>query len=529
LTEAARAIRRFLMRRPPELSQNGLYGIYAVHVALIAQGYPEGHAEVLKIWDQLRLDKPELAAAVEGRLLRTTDPTQLQCSDFGNAERLALRYGEDLRYCYPWRGWLVWDGQRWRQDDTGEVERRAQATVQGMYAEVADTPDRERRERLAKWALVSESDQHLKAMVRQAQSQPGIAIRPDELDRDPWRLNCLDGTLDLRTGELRRHRREDLLTKLVPVAYDANAPCPRWEQFLGEIFAHDQELITFIRRAVGYSLTGDTRERALFICYGLGRNGKSVFLETIAALLGDYAQRTPTRTLMAKHDGAIPNDVAMLKGMRFVHASESGEGKRLDEEFIKDATGEDTIAARFMRAEWFQFKPQFKLWLRTNHRPTIRGTDPAIWDRPRLIPFTRRFDDEEQDKELAAKLRAELPGILAWAVGGCLSWQMHGLGLPKAIKQATDAYREEMDVLGEWLADCCVISPHVTASSGDLYRSYGRWCEANAEKPLTRKPFASRLVERGFVAEKGTHGARFWRGVGLLQPAEESSEKRSAT
>jgi phage/plasmid-associated DNA primase len=275
LIAAARAIRCFLVRRPPDLSQNGLYGPYHIHVALIAQAYAEGHAVVLQVWDQLRKDKPELTAAVEGSLFRTTDPAQLQCTDFGNAERLVLRYGADLHYCYPWKSWLVWDGQRWGRDDTGEVERRAQATVQGLYAEAAAAADPERREKLAKWALASESDAHLKAMVRLAQSQPGIAMRPDAWDRDPWLLNCRNGTVDLRSGAVRRHRREDLLTNICPVAYDRAAECPQWLKFLREIMDGNQALISYLQRAIGYSLTGSVEAQCLFFLYGSGQNGKS--------------------------------------------------------------------------------------------------------------------------------------------------------------------------------------------------------------------------------------------------------------
>jgi putative DNA primase/helicase len=259
------------------------------------------------------------------------------------------------------------------------------------------------------------------------------------------------------------------------------------------------------------------RERALFICYGLGRNGKSTFLEIIAELLGDYAMRTPTRTLMEKHNpDTIPNDVAALRGMRFVHASESGEGKRLDEEFIKDATGRDTLSARFMHAEWFNFRPVFKLWLRTNHKPVIRGTDPAMWDRPRLIPFNARFTGKDDDKTLPEQLRRELPGILRWAVKGCLSWQINGLVTPAAVQQATDEYRQEMDVIGDFLADCCVSLSGASVTSKALLSAYTHWCDVTGEKPLSSsKALAARLQERGYTPEKGTHGVRLWRGIGL--------------
>lgn len=408
-------------------------------------------------------------------------------SDQFNAEVLVAAYGADLRYCFPWGKWLVWTPPRWQVDHTGAVMRRAKQAVKGLAHTIATLDDAATKTYLAH-IKSSLAVTKLKAMLELAASEPGIPILPDELDRDLWVLNVQNGTLDLRTGELHPHRRDTLLTKLTPVAYDPETDCPRWEQFLREIFQDDQNLIRFIQRAVGYSLTGDTRERVLFICYGLGRNGKSTFIETLAEMLGDYAQRTPTRTIMEKRNpDQIPNDVAALKGMRFVHASESGEGQRLDEEFIKDATGRDTLAARFLHGEWFNFRSQFKLWLRTNHKPVIYGTDPAILDRPRLIPFLARFSGTQEDKTLAATLRQELPGILRWAVTGCLSWQINGLGNAKAVDRATKAYQQEMDVIGDFLADCCISSREASVTSKALTAAYAQWCEQNGEKPLNRQ------------------------------------------
>ena len=225
--------------------------------------------------------------------------------------------------------------------------------------------------------------------------------------------------------------------------------------------------------------------------------------------------RTPTDTLLTKRDGNIPNDVARLKGARFVTASESEEGKRLGEAFIKDVTGGDVISARFMRAEWFDFKPECKLWLATNHKPVIRGTDKAIWDRIRLIPFMVSIPEAEQDKQLLAKLRDELPGILRWAIEGCLTWQQQGLGAPSAVQVATEGYREEMDVLGRFIEECCIVQPTATAKSSDLYAAYTKWCERNGEYPVTHKAFSMRLGERGF-GKKHQNTGWWWHGIGLV-------------
>ncbi len=437
-------------------------------------------------------------------------------TDLGNARRLVSSHGGELRYCHPWGKWLAWDGRRWRLDDSGEVIRRAKATISDLYREAATLDDATRKD-LVKHALRSEAGARIRAMVDLAESEPGIPVRPDELDRDPWLLNCENGTIDLRTGRLRPHNPADRITKLAPVAYDPAATCPTWGRFLDRILAGDPELIAFIRRAVGYSLTGDTSERVLLILHGEGRNGKSTLLEVLRAMLGDgYAMHIPTDTLLAKrHEGGIPNDVARLKGARFVSASEADEGRRLAEATIKTLTGGDTLTARFMRAEWFDFKPEFTLWLATNHRPVIRGTDKAIWDRLRLVPFAVRIPEAEQDRQLRDKLLAEAPGILAWAVRGCLEWQRDGLGYPAAVREATEGYRTEQDVLGAFLIDCCVTGTGYQATAKELYAAYSRWCDESNEQPIAKNGFGERLRERGFTDARGTHGQRRWHGVGL--------------
>ena len=332
-------------------------------------------------------------------------------------------------------------------------------------------------------------------------------------------MNVLNGTLDLRTGELRPHRREDLITKLAPVVYDHEARCPLFLAFLDRILAGNADLIAFVQRAVGYSLTGDVQERVLLILWGGGANGKSTLLETLRGMLGDYAMRTPTETLLVKREGAIPNDIARLKGARFVSASEADEGKRLAEAQIKEMTGGDTITARFMRAEFFDFRPEFKLWLATNHKPVIRGTDKAIWDRIRLVPFNVRIPEAEQDKGLGAKLRDELPGILAWAVEGCLAWQRDGLGIAKDVQAATASYRDEMDVVAAFITDVCTVAPGARVQSRVLYEKYKRWCEENGERAVSQKALGEKLRERGLEPRKGSGGARWWHGVEVARVA----------
>ena len=436
-------------------------------------------------------------------------------TDLGNSERFVRDHGANVRYCYPWGRWLFWTGSRWERDDAGRVHKLAKETVRGIYREASDAEDEDRRKALGKHAAASESEAKIRAMLELSKSE--LPISPDELDADPRLLNVLNGTIDLRSGELREHRREDLITKIAPVRYEPDAAAPVWEAFLGRVLP-GEELRAFVQRAVGYSATGDTSEQCMFIDHGSGANGKTTFQEAAAAALGDYAMRAPTEMLMAKRAGGVPNDVARLKGARFVAASETEEGRRLAESLVKDLTGQDTISARFMRAEWFDFKPTHKLWLSTNHKPEIRGTDPAIWRRIRLVPWSVAIPPAEQDRRLAEKLRGELPGILAWIVRGCLEWRREGLKAPDDVRHATAAYRTEMDVLGAFLQECCIVDPGSDVAAKDLYAAYKLWCDENGERAETQRRFGARLTERsGFERYRGgKSGGHRWRGLELL-------------
>ena len=441
-------------------------------------------------------------------------------TDLGNARRLVHRHGRNLRYCWLWRKWLVWDGKRWVKDDTGEVYRLAKETVSSIYQEAAAAPNDEARKELGKHATRSEAGARIKEMVDLARSD--VPVMPDELDASPDLLNTESGTIDLRTGELREHRREDLITKIAPTTYRPDAAAPTWEAFLERVLP-GEELRAFVQRAVGYSATGDTSEQCMFINHGGGANGKSTFQEAIAAALGDYAMRAPTEMLLAKRSDGVPNDVARLKGARFVSASETEEGRRLAESRIKDLTGQDTITARFMKAEWFDFAPTHKLWLSTNHKPEIRGTDAAIWRRIRLVPWAVTIPPAEQDKKLPIAFRHELAGILAWVVHGCLEWRREGLQAPDEVRKATGEYRVEMDVLAGFLVECCELDTGHWEYAKDLYECYKRWCDENGERPEPQRKFGGRLGERGFQRDRGgSRGAGIWRGVRLTEGEKEA-------
>jgi putative DNA primase/helicase len=352
-------------------------------------------------------------------------------------------------------------------------------------------------------------------MISLAESEPGVSVAPDQLDANPWLLNCANGTLDLRTGELRPHRREDLLTKQVPVKYSPDARCQRWLDFLLEIMGGNLRLVAFLQRAVGYSLTGDVGEQVFFLLHGGGANGKSTFLESIKTMMGDYGAQADFGMFLSRRHESIPNDVARLAGARFVSALEAEAGKHLSESLVKSLTGGDTVAARFLYSEFFEYRPQFKLFLAANHKPVIKGTDLAIWRRIRLIPFAVTIPCEKQDKNLSAKLRSELPGILTWAVHGCMAWREHGLDVPGEVTAATESYRSEMDILGSFLAESCVQRPTSTATAKQLYFAYVQWCEGNGEHPLGQRNFGMRLSERGFDRRRGTGNVHIWHGIGL--------------
>ncbi len=323
---------------------------------------------------------------------------------------------------------------------------------------------------------------------------------PGDFARNPWLFNCLNGTINLKTGKLQPHNREDRLTKLAPWKYDPTVQCPHWQDHLNKVMAQNRDMVNFMQPALGYSLTGITDERVMFIEYGEGANGKSLTNDVITLALGDYAARTPTETLLVKiYDGGIPNVVARLNGTRFVNASEVEAGRRLAESQIKDLTGGDKIAARFMRAEWFEFYPLFKIWLSTNHKPVIRGTDNAIWDRIRLIPFTVRFEGKDKipKNELIETFKNEMPGILAWLVQGCLEWQRQGLNPPEKVTDATTDYRSEMDIVGNFILECCLQVKTAECRANALYTRYLQWCEENGDKPMSNKLFGQALTERG--------------------------------
>lgn len=442
---------------------------------------------------------------VEGRLVmgdharvsgeRTSD--SFPRTDAGNAELFARQYGDRLRFDHRRQRWLVWSGHRWSLDADAEVVRLAILASRHRGLAAVRIADFEERKAEAKFAIASENGSRLDAMIKIARGQPPLSDAGDLWDADGWMLGVANGVVDLRTGALRDGRADDRLTLFTDIVYEPEAEAPRWTQFLDEIFGGDEEMVEFIRRAVGYSLTGETREQCMFLCQGTGANGKSVFLAVLQKLAGQYAFNAPFSSFERQQQSSIPNDLAALVGKRVVTSSETNEGTRLNEARIKALTGCDPITARFLHAEFFTFTPVGKYWLAVNHKPVVGDDSVGFWRRVRLIPFLQQFRGSADDKTLQAKLNDELPGILAWAVRGVIAWQAAGLPVPDAVREATDSYREESDPLAQFIDDRCVVGAGLSAGANELYKAYRAWAEdarLAARETLTNKVFGSRMT-----------------------------------
>ncbi len=437
----------------------------------------------------------------------------LPLTDAGNGEAFARAHGHEDRFNHDRGKWVCWNAQIWAEDQTAEVERAALHTVRLRQLAALQIPDTDLRKEHVDWAIRSESNYSIRALLRSAQSIRSLATTAADYDRDPFLLTVKNGTLGLRTGTLRAFDPNDLITKASNVVFDAGATCPRWKLFLNEIFAGDQLVIRFVQRAVGYSMTGNTREQCLFILHGTGANGKSVFLEILVELLGHLAQVTPLSSLLEQDPGPR-NDLARLQGARLVKASESQANAVLDEATVKEITGGDTISARFLFHEFFEFRPQFKIWIATNHLFVIRDTQFSIWRRIRLLEFSQEFSGKNRDPNLREKLQGELSGILTWAVEGCLEWQRFGLGDAPVIESATRAYRQRSDAMGRFLTERCTNQPRDQVPGKELFDAYVDWCGEACERPENNNGFAKALADRG-VRKKRTNKGVVYVGVGL--------------
>ena len=424
-------------------------------------------------------------------------------TDTGNAVRLIELFGEDIRYVYEFKKWIHWNGSRWLFDEDGYMYRLAKKTARSIGAEAANETDENRRRMLLQHALKSENKQQLDSMIQVAKTEKGVTISQSRLDQDKYLLGVLNGVVDLRTGGLIGNNKSSMITKQAGTKFDPNAQCPLWTTFINEVMDGDQDMIDYLQKIVGYSLTGEIKEHKLFFLYGDGANGKSVFVNVIQDLLSDYSMQTPVSTIMTRGKGGINNDIARLRGARFVATTETEEGSRFADSEIKLITGGDTITARFLHQEYFEYRPQFKLWISGNNKP-ITSDGYGFWRRFIMILFKVKFVKDKRDKGLTNKLRNELPGILNWAIEGCLEWQNNGLTTPKVIHDATKEYKSEMDRIKSWMDECCdlKLDPYRETRASELYQSYKLWAKESGEWEMSQRIFGNKLAERGYQKKR---------------------------
>jgi putative DNA primase/helicase len=445
-------------------------------------------------------------------------------TDLGNARRLVRLHSDNIRYVANWQSWLVWRDGHWRRDDDGEIVRLAKATVEGMFAEAATIADEGVRNALRKYALKCQSAARLAAMVELARTERAALLPVSMVDADPLLLGVENGVIDLRTGLFRPAEREDYVTRRCSVAFAPSAECPNWEAFLRWIFNDDQDLIAYVRRACGYTLTGLTDEEILFILWGIGANGKSTLRETMFELMGGYAVAADAKLLIAhknQQTGATP-DLARLYRVRLVTVNETQEGDQLNESRVKYLASHDKITARFLYENPFDFTPTHKPWVTTNKKPIIKGTDLGIWRRVQMWPFLFTIPEEERDRYFRQKrLMPELPGILNWALAGLTDYHQQGLAPPPAVIEATEEYRKDMDVLGQWIAARLIINPENRIKRTELFQDYELWSKANVGWHMSSIMFGRELAARKEslgLTEVWIDRERGWQGVALCSP-----------
>ena len=438
-------------------------------------------------------------------------------TDLGNAEKIAEYFGDQVRYDHKQKRWLVWREPHWRPDVDGEIYRLAIESAKNRYKEACCIEDLALRAKVSKWAISSENRTRLEAACAVAKNIPPIFDSGDNWDQKIWLISCENGIVDLKTGLLREGRREDLITMSTGTNYNPDAKCPLWKQFLNEIFEGNTELIHFVHKALGYSLTGDMSEQALFFCFGAGANGKSVLISVLQKVLGDYSHNVPFSTFQKQGARSNTNDLAALELRRFVVSSEALGGNRLDETVLKNISGGDPVSARYLFKEFRTFIPHCKIWFFVNHKPLVKDDSYGFWRRVRLIPFTRTFEKDKQDKQLASKLQIETEGVLAWLVEGALLWQKEGLiPVPKAVEEATAQYQRESDILSDYIYERCVVRDDVQVKAIDLWKSYTAWEDDQGisdKEKLGSKSFYVKIAEK--FTKIRTKEGKIYKGISL--------------
>lgn len=465
-------------------------------------------ANCLDVYEPKKYDDTELAFALfgDGKVGADQPRKQYDMTDTGNAHRMYDRFGHIIRYSYNRKKWYYWDGKSWRLDDSGEIKKLADMICDDIKKEAYQEQDEKTQVDLFKWASRTASSRGKEAMIKECQHLHGIPASPDDFDSYSEYINCQNGIVNLRTGELLPHDSNFLMSKICHAEYDVEGKKPKmWLKFLSDVTNGNKELQEYIQRSVGYSITGSNREQCAYFLYGMGNNGKSTFLDTLADLLGGYASNAQPETIMMRKwsDGGAMSDIARLKSARFVTSEEPTEGVRLNEGLLKQLTGGSKITCRFLYADEFEYTPEFKIWIATNHKPVIRGTDFGIWRRIKLIPFEVNIPEEKVDKNLKYKLRAEFPQILRWAVEGCKKWLKYGISEPECVQMAVKEYKHEMDLLAGFIDQCVVIdyTCEEKMNASDLFKVYIQWAKDNNEFEMSSKKFFSEMGKK--LPEKG--------------------------
>lgn len=425
-------------------------------------------------------------------------------TDTGNAHRLYDEYGSILRYSYNRKKWFFWTGKVWTLDESGEVKKLADEICEDIQKEAWQCSDEDMQEAMLKWAKRTASSSAKENMIKECQHLYDIPASPDDFDSYNDFLNCQNGVINLRNGELMPHDSRLMLSKICGCEYDIKRRKPKmWLKFLDDITNHDKDLQEYIQRCIGYSLSGSNKEQCAYFLYGMGNNGKSTFLDTIADMLGDYGANTQPDTLMLQSKvgslgGGANSDIARLKSARFVTCEEPTEGVRLNEGLLKQLTGGSKVTCRFLYGDEFEYTPEFKIWVATNHKPVVRGTDVGIWRRIKLIPFEVNIPKEKVDKNLKYKLRQEFPQILAWAVEGCMKWQSDGVNDPECVLEATKDYKQEMDLIAGFVEQCVIIDydSDVKIMASDLFSIYSKWAKQNNEWEMSAKKFGMEIMKK---------------------------------
>lgn len=493
--------------------------LYSVAARVRVLHMPQADISDVSAWIAMGADREIIERAAAATLPWEPKPSpdihKFSLADLGNAERLVARHGDNLRYNYNRNKWLVWTGRLWAWDDGAHIMNMAKKTIRSIYEEAGNEVNDDKRKKLVSHATWSESGQRLSQMVKLAESELPVDI--SELDNKPWLFNCENGTVNLKTGELQPHRRENMLTIMAPVNYIPNAQSALWEGFLDRVTASDSKLKSYLQRAVGYSLTADMRDQGFFFVYGLGCNGKTTFLKTIHNMMGEYGMKAQTSLLLVDKGSRRPKEeLANLRGKRFVMVGEIGQRQVLDTNLLKDLTGGERVRADRKYEHETEFDPTEKLWLYGNHKPIVTDSTKAMWRRVRLIPFTVTIPDDEIDNTLRDKLSHELSAVLAWAVKGCIDWQLLGFDVPEAVKRATQSYREEEDILRDYIETSLEVKPSGRTPKKSLWSNYTGWCDENKVMPVSKAKFSSLLVERGITDGK-SGSVRYWAGIEITR------------